>query len=50
VDAVAIGLVLCRVAEEAKELLMTASDVRMHLQALMEHVVRSPSVCFVCAM
>ena len=41
-DTVAIGLVLCRVAEEADALLLTTSDVRVHLQVLMKHVVRSP--------
>jgi hypothetical protein len=47
-DAVAIGLALCRVAEEADALLLTASDVRIHLQVLMEHVVRSPRECYLC--
>ncbi len=41
-DAVAIGLALCRVAEEADALLLTNEDFRVRLQALVEHVVRSP--------
>ncbi len=47
-DTVAIGLVLCRVAEEADALLLTTSDVRVHLQVLMKHVVRSPRECYLC--
>jgi hypothetical protein len=49
-DAVAIGLVLCRVAEEADALLLTDNDVRVHLQVLMEHVVRSSGsvLCGIC--
>ena len=45
VDAVAIGLALCRVAEEADVLLLTNEDFRVRLQALVEHVVRSPREC-----
>jgi hypothetical protein len=44
-DAVAIGLALCRVAEEADALLLTNEDFRVRLQALVEHVVRSPREC-----
>ncbi len=45
-DAVAIGLALCRVAEEADALLLTNEDFRVRLQALVEHVVRSPRECW----